>query len=223
MAPALPDGNGCSTMPPASHIGKTVMEWPEVHDKELKVSSWTPNSQIPIRLIKSDPCRPNCRPDWALTHQGIDIGPLGSSCGFWHQGIGGRSVEFCRLPGGNSMDQTCWETSYRWAGQYGSQVKALSSLSHSSRPFLSSFSVWQGTYCPVGGTTAMCIGMCMFHHFTTTSCICKGCSVTTYCCEATVLMFILLYYYFNDLKYIFFVLLPLLLKFQGMKNQMKVA
>ena len=87
MAPALPDGNGCSTMPPASHIGKTVMEWPEVHDKELKVSSWTPNSQIPIRLIKSDPCSPNCRPDWALTHQVIDIGPLGSSCGFWYKGI----------------------------------------------------------------------------------------------------------------------------------------
>ena len=97
-------------------------------------------------MIKSDPCRPTRQPHLALTYQGIDIAPLGSSCGFWHQGTGGRSFEFCRLPGGTSMDQTSYRCStVSRAGQYGSQVKALSSLSHLSVPFLGSFSVWQGT------------------------------------------------------------------------------
>lgn len=56
---------------------------------------------------KSNQWRPHSGSDLALTHPGMDTGPLWVSCGVWHQGTGGRSFEYCGFEGGASTDQTC--------------------------------------------------------------------------------------------------------------------
>lgn len=62
------------------------------------MSAWPPNSQNPIRsgisemsVNKSNPWRPDPGSDLALTCQGMVTGPLRSSCGVLHDGVGDRS------------------------------------------------------------------------------------------------------------------------------------
>lgn len=47
-----------------------------------QIPTWSSIRQT--SLTESDPWRPNCVSDLAVAHQGLDTGPLGLSCGFWH-------------------------------------------------------------------------------------------------------------------------------------------
>ena len=109
--------------------------------------------------INSDPWSPYCGSDLALPHQGLGTGPLGLSCGFWHQGIDGRSFESCGLQGGATLDWiysgiSHWYLIGLGSGEFGGQVDTLSSVScswgHSSTVLLC-----PRANCPAGGTTAI--------------------------------------------------------------------
>ena len=88
--------------PPSRTVGPAALQ--KLHrkpsgvcDKELNMVNLPPNSKNQITSTirglcwtKSNPWRPQCWLDLALTHWGIETGPLGVSCGVWHQGVGGR-------------------------------------------------------------------------------------------------------------------------------------
>lgn len=106
---------------------KTGQESPPCHTRKglkkcrpgLQTSWTTQNILEQVRPVEAEPC------------------PQTQDLAFWHQGADVRSVEFCRLRGGTSMDWTCWRTSHGcttalWARQSGGQANTLSTLSHSS-------------------------------------------------------------------------------------------
>lgn len=106
---------------------KTGQESPPCHTRKglkkcrpgLQTSWTTQNILEQVRPVEAEPC------------------PQTQDLAFWHQGADVRSVEFCRLRGGTTMDWTCWRTSHGcttalWARQSGGQANTLSTLSHSS-------------------------------------------------------------------------------------------
>lgn len=119
----------------ACHSAKLSQEWPEEHEKELKVLSWHPNSPGPNPMHRtyqktSDPWRP---------HLGNPSrhGLLGMSCGVWHQDIG-SGCHGCPI----IME----------SGDFGGQVNALS-LTCSSGHSWAVFAVQQGALSCWGATT----------------------------------------------------------------------
>ena len=70
---------------------------------------------------KSSPWRPHRGLDLALTHEAMETGSAGVSCGVQHQGVSVRSFESYVLGGEASIDHPCSSTSQRYLIGLGSE------------------------------------------------------------------------------------------------------
>lgn len=129
----------------AMTYSKSVQEWPEECDKELKASTWPLPSPDPNPIDRSWDIRVPQRYPWSQMRTpwlrlGSDLlqhghrTSRGVSCGVWHLCVGGSSFESCW---GTSMSHKCLIR--LGFGKLGVQVNALSSLSWSSGSILNSF------------------------------------------------------------------------------------